>query len=260
MATSSSGAQTPKTPQRVLGSGIVGHVDRGVNLPCRNDGSETDEPARAISRNAPKARSQATCRPSGCGPGKPRTQQFTRPGNGRPSKAALNPPMVTPVTVQNSGSRAVRSARCPLARIRPSRTAPARAGVRWRLRRRRRGRPRRRSAGVPLVCRGPGVPGRSSCTAAYGGTRSSTERPAARRPRMPASRRTVTRRAVGSGVTGEGRSSPCTTPSMARVIRKSSSLAGGCRLADDGVGTRRLGERAQAGVRHLAHAPQQFVR
>ena len=78
--------------------------------------------------------------------------------------------------VSQSGRYGVRSARSPLARTRPAASASAQASA-----------PVARAiqvsasisttaGGVPRVCRTPGI----TCTAAYGGTRTSTERPGAR--------------------------------------------------------------------------------
>ena len=124
--------------------------------------------------------------------------------------------------------------------------------------------------GVPRVCAPPSI----ACTAANGGTRTSTSRPGARSVSTPSSSLTTARSASRSccgGVTSgteRARSSPCTTSSSVRVVTRSASRSGP-RFANTTdvrrrpprratrrppTTTRRAGRRACCGVRRRERA------
>ena len=154
----------------ILGPGIVGHVDRAVDRECGN--------GRVGDRRSCTSESCAGCT-EGTSPGylaarrlPPRracdATEVTRPGT-RQARSAR----------QNRAASAVRSARSPLARIRPSRAASCHGNRPVASSTNTTGSASTTLGGVPRVCRGPGAR-RSNCTAAYGGTRTSTDRPGAR--------------------------------------------------------------------------------
>jgi hypothetical protein len=110
--------------------------------------------------------------------------------------------------------------RSPLARTRPSATASAHGSRPAASRTQVIGSSSTTLDGVPLVWRGPST----HCTAAIGGTRTSTACPGALATRAASNVRVAIRRAPASGSPAGDRSRPCTTPSTHRVARKSSNL------------------------------------
>ena len=95
------------------------------------------------------------------------------------------------------GRYSVKSARFPLAVIRPSATASAQLSLPVATLRKVTGSASTTLGGVPRVCRGPGM----HCTAPNGGTRTSTERPGCRAASSASTNRTASRSIILSGCT-----------------------------------------------------------